>query len=584
MKKKMLAAVMALVLAFAPVAAFAAETEAYNGYEAYEAYEQEIEAVDLVISPFDWLRDILGDMRNVVLTPEAMALVLEDFDYLVEMILEVAPTRNILSRRVGMPAEDFFGAWRGIIEANVPVPSLLSVLEGGRWAEANDDDLYIAADYLYTVLLLISIEVGSLGHFSPQPYELVSQTFLAGAQIMYHGIELSEEEIDALVELGLTLDQVAGLLDAAFRFQQLHYDIYNTPSVLWFYDIDPSEFDMYLDPSAFLGFEDPNNVTTYIIEEGSVAYLRIASFLGNMVFDSETLLPFYEEIQDFDHLIIDLRGNGGGWVAYFPSLVFGMLMDEEVLFSSYEFFVAAERTEGFFINPSSMVGGILYDIVPVAEFLAERNMPYFNQADLVLLDYVIIRYDSHVPSEYATPFGGKIWLLVDGGSASASENAANLSMATGFATVVGEPTAGVTGVLYTFAAMPNTGILFRIDLGYTVDQYGRSIEEFGVIPQILNAPGMDALETVLAIISGVEVEALEEVDPIIVINGVEYIALRFVANMLGLDVEWDGENNAVLILFDGEVLVVVYVSEYGTINDDGTVFITVEFAEELFAA
>jgi len=41
-----------------------------------------------------------------------------------------------------------------------------------------------------------------------------------------------------------------------------------------------------------------------------------------------------------------------------------------------------------------------------------------------------------------------------------------------------------------------------VDIGSFTDDYGRSIEEHGVAPDIRNFPGMDALETVLAIIAG----------------------------------------------------------------------------------
>lgn len=600
--KKVLATVLVLALAtgvFAPAAVFAAEDyEAYEQDEAAETvYEVEEQAADEA-DPFSWLREILGDMRDVTLTPEAMEIVLSDFDYLVNKILEVAPTQNIVYRRFGITLPQFFGIWRSIITENVPMPSILSVMEPERWGEATDDTLYIAADYLFTVLLIAGTELGGIGHLSVQVYELISQTFLALAQTVHNGIELTQEDIDILLESGVDLEYLETLIDSIVRSAQLRYDIYSTPSVLWFYGFDPSEFDLELDLAGFLGFEDPDNVTTYIIEDGRIAYLRIASFLGNMAFDSETLFPFYEEVQDFEHLIIDIRGNLGGWTNYFPSHVISMLIDDYLYVREYEMFIASEKTEAFFVNPSSMNGGVLYDIVPIAQFIAERDLPLFNTDDLALLDYVIIRYLVIFSTEDSFPFDGNIWLLVDGDSASAGDNAASMSIATGFATVVGEPTMGVTGVLYTYAALPNTGILFRIDLGYTIDQYGRSIEEYGVIPQIANAPGMDALETVLAIIRGYQLPAPQgqmlippppppaasvAVATHTAVDGIEFVSLRQEAYAHGYTVEWDGPNNSALVISaDGGVRVVA-VSEAGTFNDNGTVFVTVEYAARMFA-
>jgi len=206
-------------------------------------------------------------------------------------------------------------------------------------------------------------------------------------------------------------------------------------------------------------------------------------------------------------------------------------------------------------------------------------MHQFNQEDLALLDYVIVWQVGVAPAENNTPFGGEIWLLVDGRSASASDNAATFSIATGFATVVGEPTAGITGVIYNYAALPNTGILFRIDLGYTVDQYGRSLEEFGVIPQIPNLLGWDALETVLTRIG---FEAPAEPDHSTAPEG--FVSLRLAAYAHGYTVEWDGSTNSVLVIGEDGRVRVVAVSEEGTFNDNGTVFVTVEYAAALFAS
>ena len=462
-----------------------------------------------------------------------------------------------------------------------------------RWLSAQTGDLYIAADYLMTLLLLMNFDLEGLGHMGPERRVLVEQLFIlfshmflefeeeeielmeafargdmAAIEAMvleivfymtenidgfiaelealiaeeltfllwFWGIAVTDEELQAMVQeevdeileeffnlsteelFEYILEDILWFLnwffsDASFRSTFNEYLVLNTPSVMWFYNLSTDNIDFNEAPR--LGFFDEDNIETRIIEPGEIAYLRINSFINEVAFDLEMLLPFYNEIQDFEHLIIDIRGNGGGWISSFPFNVLEMLLSEPVSFQYAEFFIASELTEDLFEDPINMALGTLYDIVPIAEFLRNTPMPLFNQNDAALLDYAIIWQVDFVPSRNAIPFGGEIWLLVDGNSASASELAAIISINTGFATVVGEPTAGVTGVKYTSVALPNTGILFRIDLGYTVDQFGRSIEEFGVIPQIPNMPEMDALETVLTLIN----PTMIDLDTAISING-----------------------------------------------------------------
>jgi len=232
----------------------------------------------------------------------------------------------------------------------------------------------------------------------------------------------------------------------------------------------------------------------------------------------------------------------------------------------------------------------LYGVFPAREYVAANNLQQFNQDDLALLDYALVWEIEITPAENNTPFSGEIWLLVDGGSASASEMAAKISINTGFATVVGEPTAGVTFTTHTFAALPNTGIAFRIDLGYTIDQYGRSIEEFGVIPQILNAEDMDALETVLAIIGTVaDVPDTDDyVDfadiPRIYVDGEAFVPVRLTAYAHGWTVEWDGANNAAILTDEQGAVVVLVVSTYRVFVNGGVMFMPLEYALEFFGS
>jgi len=131
-------------------------------------------------------------------------------------------------------------------------------------------------------------------------------------------------------------------------------------------------------------------------------------------------------------------------------------------------------------------------------------MSEFNTDDLELLDYVVVTPWIIEPVEVDFSFNGKIWILVDNMTASAAEFAVLFAMDTGFATVVGTNTMGVMPSATAMAVLPHTGIVFRFDVGYFTDAYGRSLEEFGITPDYVNRPGMDALQTVLAMIEEME--------------------------------------------------------------------------------
>jgi len=57
------------------------------------------------------------------------------------------------------------------------------------------------------------------------------------------------------------------------------------------------------------------------------------------------------------------------------------------------------------------------------------------------------------------------------------------------------------GSSHIYIALPNTGIIWRIDIGYRTDAMGCSLEVYGIAPQVQNFEGMDALETVLELIA-----------------------------------------------------------------------------------
>jgi hypothetical protein len=143
---------------------------------------------------------------------------------------------------------------------------------------------------------------------------------------------------------------------------------------------------------------------------------------------------------------------------------------------------------------------------PIAEIIENYDFPELNLLDMERMDYgfpiqTIINPRLHYPRFCIEPtFPGKIWLLTGPHMGSATQISAWAARESGFATLVGDVTGGNYGGPRTFVALPNSGIAFEMDLFYVADSRGRPLEA-GTILHIFNREGMDALETVLALIA-----------------------------------------------------------------------------------
>ncbi|MCL2398044.1 MAG: S41 family peptidase [Defluviitaleaceae bacterium] len=266
------------------------------------------------------------------------------------------------------------------------------------------------------------------------------------------------------------------------------------------------------------------NVRTEVLVDDSVGYLSIDSFvwgdsiaewtdLKAMQRDEELILDFFEEIRDFDHLIIDLRRNGGGDSQFFTDAVIGPNIDRQLLVYGYAFMSRGEYSS-MFIGPGNIIGNILNNMHglsvrdnvfrPIYQMLDDIDLPYLNMDDMERMDYGFRMRASVNPRRlpqfnHQPAFDGKIWLLTSSYMGSAAQIAALITDYIGFATLVGETTGGNYGGPRIFVALPNTGILFQMDVMYITDSRGRLLEA-GTIPHHFNMDGMDALETTLALI------------------------------------------------------------------------------------
>lgn len=435
----------------------------------------------------------INGLPLIYLTDEAREIVLEDFDYLAQLLLENAPSQVVLERRFGVTLERVLEVMREDIYKMRPIECLHFLLmdEADPRDERPVDELELARAYLSSLLLWLSFDLEGLGHLGPQSL-MAYQEMLEIHLALLHQMEI----IEGRIMIG---ERDHGNANS-IPWLQRRADAFNQDASLAFYNLTASDINLYRAMDDF-GFREEGNVTTEIIEEGRIAYLHIESFMNNRAFDSEILFPFYEEVQDFDHLIIDLRGNGGGTLAYL-SYIIPMLIDEPIHSSYHEFFMAGLlaytelEDEGVITSHNELL-----DILSASRFVVTQDFPYFNARDLAILEYVITWPLTFEPREDNFPFAGEKWILVDEWSASLSELLAMIAIDTGFATVVGVPTAGVTPALHAYISLPLTGVLYRMDIGYIIDADGRSIEEFGVIPDILIGRGEDALEVVLDLIN-----------------------------------------------------------------------------------
>ena len=294
-----------------------------------------------------------------------------------------------------------------------------------------------------------------------------------------------------------SMDEDGSIINA---YSQRIYDIMRAPAAIRFYGnitVDLGEYES--------GRVDRNNISTNILVPGEVAYINVRRFNHyNIDHDREIIFAFYEEIAGFNHLIIDLQENLGGFPHYFYQLFVEPNITTGLEWRELEFFPAGGNN---LIFADALIGDIVTNDPGSAtlyyngpDFIAENDMKYFNPDDMNMLHNLVAWHHRIDPIATEKAFDGKIWVLVGPMTQSAAEAIAIFIRETGFATLVGQPTAGIMGAISAYLLLPNSGIIVRYDLGYMTDSYGRSFEELGVMPHYFSHPGMSALETALEII------------------------------------------------------------------------------------
>jgi len=361
------------------------------------------------------------------------------------------------------------------------------------------------------------------GRFSRQHwYSQEAHLRLRAPHVLAFYAQLHDHVFDVDAWLDDLFEPLAGLTEqeiqvfyAEFleRFIMRGYDELAEDLLHSLINLDAEEFQRLL---SYTDEALANNVTTRILEEERVAYLSIDSFMEYPIpfHEERQIHQFYNEIRDFDHLIVDLRFNQGGIENWFFRAVLEPNIDREIVMEQFVFFAYGEYAAHYTGIRRGFTGGrrlvdrahLTENHRPIADVLASYDLPELNLADMARMDYgfrnlTTVRPRAHYP-DFGTErtFGGQIWLLTSPQTGSAAQISAWAARDTGFATLVGDISGGNFGGERTIVTLPNSGIAFIMDLNYVTDRNGRPLEA-GTIPDVFSHDGLTALETVLALIA-----------------------------------------------------------------------------------
>lgn len=426
---------------------------------------------------------------------------LSDFDYLMQSMEDTFPYFGVAERRLGVDIRALGRETRAMI-ANYPYSLEGLANEMGIFLEDMPDlDEHIFWSIIHHEFFSHFLGFAHAGPLNFRIYHSYIPSYTSLRSSYY-----TDNNNDVFTD------------PVALRFYQEQEVLFNTLAE------DQSELFQFIfrqePPSGGVRSPKPM-VETEIIEEDRIAYLKVSSFGGFNLNTMVELRSFYRNIQEYEHLIIDIQDNQGGSSDIWRMLIMKALWPEGSDMPDmplYAFYRDSELGKAFGednIQTASKHSRYLPEtdeVLTVREMMELYNLSHINEEDLADLAYGI-RFstsignieDQHIRQfgfkEISYPFDGEIWLLTNENNFSAASLFARHAKEMNFATLVGEETGGAyTAYNGAFFALPNTGIVFRWDIDYLTDGDGRALNEFTTTPHHFNHPGMDAMETVLQLI------------------------------------------------------------------------------------
>lgn len=345
----------------------------------------------------------------------------------------------------------------------------------------------------------------------PNPYVFKGEFKYIEGKYIYYSKELSEDQkIEGLQEgtilekiSGVSVDKyVASLIDSRY----LYYDYKRKKPIaeslriftdraktmtLGFRDHKDKNFSIKLKSYKYYPHlhsnikqnkVDEENVKVEIFKEGITAYIKINSFASRHIKpDSSVLEKAFKDFRDYENIVIDVRGNGGGNEEYYMENIVPYIISER---KSANFYILFRH--GNYIKP----------------FLKDRGFKYMlKDGDLKLTEalpkditlskeyrenfgFFLINSRNIKPTKY-TGFKGKIFILTDHHTYSAAETFSAYAKATNMGTIVGTTTGGDgVNIDPCVLALKNSGLVVRFAMSMGINADGSINEESHTTPDI----------------------------------------------------------------------------------------------------
>ena len=190
-----------------------------------------------------------------------------------------------------------------------------------------------------------------------------------------------------------------------------------------------------------------------LLVKDKIAIMRIKSFFyDNLANDSISISSFLGNIQNYNHLIIDIQDNFGGSSNYWKKYIVGKLSDAQIIFQRNQIIKDGNLNKHFY--PDFFEKGVI---------ATKQNTSFQNTPDEIIDNsfYIYSHPDTIIPNNPFS-FNGEIYVLVNNNVVSASDDFTYFCKISRWATVAGIRTMGEGNCGEpTLFRLPNSGIVFK---------------------------------------------------------------------------------------------------------------------------